>query len=54
MVDSTQVTLGILGCGNVGAALVDLIQRDGDAIAARTGVRLSIGKVAVRSFSLSS
>ena len=51
MVDSTQVTLGILGCGNVGAALVDLIQRDGDAIAARTGVRLSIGKVAVRSLS---
>jgi len=50
-VDSSTVTLGILGCGNVGAALVELIQRDGDTIAARTGIRLQIGRVAVRSLS---
>ena len=49
--DSSTVTLGILGCGNVGAALVELIQRDGDTIAARTGIRLQIERVAVRSLS---
>ena len=50
-VESTTVTLGVLGCGNVGAALCDLVLRDGDEIAERTGVRLRIGKVAVRSLS---
>jgi len=45
------VTLGVLGCGNVGAALCELVLRDGDEIAQRTGVRLRIGKVAVRSLS---
>mgnify|MGYP001551794106 CR=1 FL=1 len=45
----TTVTLGLLGCGNVGAALCRLLERDGDAIAARTGVRLRLGRVAVRS-----
>jgi homoserine dehydrogenase len=47
----TTVTLGLLGCGNVGAALCRLLERDGDAIAARTGVRLRLGRVAVRSLS---
>jgi homoserine dehydrogenase len=45
------VTIGVLGCGNVGAALVELIQRQGDEIAARTGLRLQVGRVAVRSTS---
>jgi homoserine dehydrogenase len=45
------VTIGVLGCGNVGAALVELIERQGDEIAARTGLRLQIGRVAVRSMS---
>ena len=45
------VRLGLLGCGNVGAALVSLVQRDRDEIAARTGIRLEITRVAVRSMS---
>ena len=46
-----MVTLGVLGCGNVGAALCQLVERDGDDIARRTGIRLQIGRVAVRSLS---
>jgi homoserine dehydrogenase len=45
------VTVGVLGCGNVGAALVQLIAERGDEIAARTGLRLQVGRVAVRSLS---
>ena len=40
--------VGILGCGNVGAALVTLLAEQGDAIEARTGLRLEVAKVAVR------
>ncbi|NLA37595.1 MAG: homoserine dehydrogenase [Actinobacteria bacterium] len=43
------VRIGLLGCGNVGAALVELIDREADTIAARTGVRLEVTRVAVRS-----
>ncbi len=46
-----HVRVGILGCGNVGGPLVDLIQRHGDDIAARTGVQLEVAAVAVRSAS---
>jgi len=42
------VRVGILGCGNVGAALVRAIADDGDLIARRTGVRLEVARVAVR------
>ena len=41
----------MLGCGNVGAALVQLVDRQADAIEARTGVRLEIARVAVRNMS---
>lgn len=44
----TPVRVGLLGCGNVGAALVNLIDRESDAIAERSGVRLEITRVAVR------
>jgi homoserine dehydrogenase len=44
-----RVRIGLLGCGNVGAALVELIDQRGDAIAARTGLRLEVTRVAVRS-----
>ena len=44
-----RVRIGLLGCGNVGAALVELIDQRRDAIAARTGVRLEVTRVAVRS-----
>lgn len=46
-----SVNIGLLGCGNVGAALVDLVHERGDEIAARTGLRLSVRRVAVRSLS---
>ncbi len=42
------VKVGILGCGNVGAALVSLLQEQGDAIAKRTGFRLVPTHIAVR------
>ncbi len=47
-VDGT-IKVGVLGCGNVGSALIALIERDADGIAARTGVRLEVARVAVRS-----
>ena len=41
----------MLGCGNVGAALVQLVARQTESIEARTGVRLEITRVAVRNMS---
>jgi homoserine dehydrogenase len=43
--------VGLLGCGNVGAALVQLVAAQADVIEARTGVRLEITRVAVRNLS---
>ncbi|HVM66960.1 MAG TPA: homoserine dehydrogenase [Acidimicrobiales bacterium] len=43
------VRIGLLGCGNVGGALIAILQRDAANIAARTGVRLEVARVAVRS-----
>ncbi len=48
---STTVRLGVLGCGNVGAALVRLIADQRSAIAARTGLNLEVTRVAVRNLS---
>jgi homoserine dehydrogenase len=45
------VRIGVLGCGNVGGALVELVERRRGAIEARTGVRLEITKIAVRDLS---
>ncbi len=42
------IRIGLLGCGTVGSALVALLERQRDAIGARTGLRLEIAKVAVR------
>ncbi len=42
------VRLGLLGCGNVGAAFLALVDGDAEAIAARTGIRLEVVSVAVR------
>ena len=47
--DKSVVRVGLLGCGNVGASLVQLVEARGDEIAARTGTRLEIARVAVRS-----
>jgi homoserine dehydrogenase len=46
-----HVRVGVLGCGNVGGALVGLIGEQGKEIEARTGVRLEVTRVAVRNLS---
>jgi homoserine dehydrogenase len=46
--ESEVVRIGLLGCGNVGSALVDLVNERATAIAQRTGITLRIVKVAVR------
>ena len=43
-----EIRVGLLGCGNVGGALVPLVAERADEIARRTGVRLAITRVAVR------
>ena len=48
---NSTVRLGVLGYGNVGAAVVALIAENGDTIAARTGLRLEVTRVAVRDLS---
>src|SRR5947208_6828463 len=48
---SQPVRVGVLGCGNVGGPLVELLLRDRDEIEARTGVRLDVAAIAVRSAS---
>ena len=48
---TSPVRVGVLGCGNVGAALVGLLTDEGDAIEARTGLRLEVARVAVRNVS---
>jgi len=47
-VDNDVVGLGLLGCGTVGSALVDLVAAEADTIEARTGLRLEVRRVAVR------
>ena len=46
-----SVNIGVLGCGNVGAALIQLVAERADDIEMRTGIRLEVTKVAVRSLS---
>jgi homoserine dehydrogenase len=43
-----RVRIGVLGCGNVGSALVRLVHDHADVIEARAGVPLEITRVAVR------
>jgi homoserine dehydrogenase len=45
------VRIGVLGCGNVGAAFVQLVGEQATEIHARTGLRLEVGAVAVRNVS---
>ncbi len=44
----TNLTIGLLGCGTVGGALVDLLDARRATITARTGVELRISAIAVR------
>ena len=46
---ASSLRVGLLGCGNVGGALVHLLVDDASRIAARTGLDLSLQAVAVRS-----
>jgi homoserine dehydrogenase len=43
------IRVGLLGCGNVGAAVARFLLTDSKRIAERTGVQLELAKVAVRS-----
>ncbi len=45
--DGSSVRVGILGCGNVGSALVQLVADHDDTIASRSGIRLEVVRVAV-------
>ena len=48
---TTQIRLGVLGCGNVGAAFVRLVADQSESIESRTGLRLVVTQVAVRDVS---
>lgn len=43
-----QVNVGMIGAGTVGGGVFQAIQRNGDLMASRLGIRLSIAKIAVR------
>ncbi|MCB0995979.1 MAG: homoserine dehydrogenase, partial [Acidimicrobiales bacterium] len=47
----TTVRIGLLGCGNVGSGLLELLSEEGATIAARSGIDLRVTAVAVRSTS---
>jgi len=47
-VENGVVRVGLLGCGNVGAALVELIAAHSSEIARRSGLQLEVARVAVR------
>ena len=49
--NGSPVRVGLLGCGTVGSALIQLVQEQADGIEARTGMRLEIVRVAVRNAS---
>ena len=42
------IRVGLLGCGTVGSGVVTILDREADDIAARTGARLEIVRVAIR------
>jgi homoserine dehydrogenase len=46
-----RVRIGLLGCGNVGAAFVRLVAERAKSIEARTGVAIEVTRVAVRNLS---
>jgi homoserine dehydrogenase len=44
-----QVNLGIIGGGTVGGGVFDALQRNGNLLSSRIGVRVHVQKIAVRS-----
>ncbi len=53
MTPNGPVRVGLLGCGNVGTALVELVDGDADGIESRSGIRLEVSRVAVRNLAKS-
>ena len=51
--EASVVRVGVLGCGNVGAALVTLLADQAASIEARSGLRLELARVAVRNLTKS-
>jgi len=45
------VTIGLLGAGNVGRGLIELLARDGEYLQTRTGIKFRIGAIFDRSYS---
>jgi homoserine dehydrogenase len=45
-----QVSIGMIGGGTVGSGVFNALQQNGELMAARTGVRLVVRKVAVKAF----
>ena len=43
-----KVNIGLVGCGTVGSGVVQALARNGSLMGSRLGVKLSLGKVAVR------
>ncbi|HYF00650.1 MAG TPA: homoserine dehydrogenase [Planctomycetota bacterium] len=43
-----KVSIGLLGCGTVGKGLVELIRRNRDVVAHRTGIEVEVARVLVR------
>ena len=48
MGEERTIRVGLLGCGNVGAAVIRLLHEHADDIAMRAGCRLEVARVAVR------
>jgi homoserine dehydrogenase len=49
--DLLHLRIGVLGCGNVGAAFVQLVEAQRAEVARRTGIELEVTRVAVRNVS---
>jgi homoserine dehydrogenase len=49
--DVQRLKIGVLGCGNVGAAFVQLVETQCESVERRTGIRLEVTRVAVRNMS---
>jgi homoserine dehydrogenase len=45
-----QVTLGMIGGGTVGSGVFDALQRNGNLLASRIGVKVNLRKIAVKAF----
>src|SRR5690606_26542908 len=46
-----RIRIGVLGCGNVGAAFIQLVEAQAATVARRTGLQLEVTRVAVRNMS---